>query len=224
MNNRNLDEQEDAIEEVAFKDTVHEEPQERRPSMGDPAEKLNETLWGVDLETGEMFDPTVKALTKDLPKAAGILFGVQREQDRLRAYRKVATEEIQADLDRVAERVQQEIDRLERKKGFIVDKAEDLMKLTGDQRLLYPGYGTFKFGSTRESVNDDDYADFSDEGKATTHAEFPLMFRVKTVVSPDKALIKASIAKGMPIPGFSIKEKHPTFGFKAEVDNGPDMD
>lgn len=212
MAGMNADERQEAIETMDFEDTVHEEPQERSLLMGDPAEKLNETLLGVDLETGEILDPNIKTRAEDLPRVARWIRRTDKEESRLRAYAK-------AEIARISECTDMAIEQLEKQKSFFLLRAEDLMRSTDDKKLSYPGLGTFKFGSTRESVNTELYDNSDDDAKAMLQEHYPTCFKTKTVVTPDKKAIKQAIENEDDVaPGFSINEKRETFGFKAEED------
>lgn len=209
----NADEQQEAIETMDFQNTVHEEPQERRPSMGDPAEKLNETLLGVDLETGEILDPGAKTRAEDLPRVARWIRRAEKEEARLLEYAKT-------EVARIAECTQVAIDKIKTQKSYFLLRAEDLMRSTDDKKLQYPGLGTFKFGSTKESVNDDEYEAMDDDAKSQLQFAWSGIIHRKEIMVPDKRAIMAQIKNFQSdVPGFSINEKRPTFGFKAEVDD-----
>lgn len=166
----------------------------------------------VDLETGEILltDDSAECITEDLPKITRSLRALERRMGVVDKFR-------QDELARIATHCNRKIETFQRSHDYLMGLAEWLMRKTGEKRLEYPGLGVLKFGTTRESVNDEDYEAMSPEDQQHMRALIPKLFRTKIIVSPDKKAIMAELKDNVPVCGFFINPKRETFGFKAEA-------
>ena len=169
----------------------------------------------VDLETGEVLDALStaladKAVIEDLPRYARALRTIEARMAMIKKYQDEETERIQAICDA-------KLDKFADSKRILVSTAERLMKGSGSEKLDYPGLGVFRFGLSRESVNDDTWAEnFDDDMKDIIQKQHPSLIDVRRILKPDKKAIKAELKEGKEIPGFSLNRKHETFTFKVE--------
>lgn len=178
--------------------------------MNQNAQMVDEEL--VDMETGEVVDAFKLGQTtviEDLPRYARALRALEARVEMVKKYRAEETERIQAICD-------QKVTKFEETKHFLTTIASGLMKEAGKERLEYPGLGTFRFGMSLVSVNTDEYDSFMPVEKESFQSANVGWFRTKTTIAPDKKKIKATLDSGEPVQGFSLNQKHETFGFKVE--------
>lgn len=165
----------------------------------------------VDPETGEILDLKEELVIKDIPLIGRHLAAIESRINTIDSYERDELERIQVICEIKRDKLQEQHSRA-------LSRAEVLMKETGETRLDYPGLGVFRFGQSRESVNDTAYGEMSEEGRTELHMQFPKLFRRKTTVLPNKKEIMATAQAGvLPTPGFLINPKHETFTFKAEA-------
>lgn len=114
-------------------------------------------------------------------------------------------------------KLQEQIDGImNRASNFL--KSEEYGHDSKRKKLHLPGVGTFKFGSSRESVDDNEYKALSKELQIQMQEELPHLFtrRESVTIAPDKTAIKEKIIEGNDVAGFILREKKETFKFDAE--------
>lgn len=171
----------------------------------------------VDPETGEIITEIAPdARTEILPQVARTLRAMHWKRQIIETYLKEEVERITeicghklSGIDASITHFEGTAQRIMAAEGYNSDDAK--MK-----KLSYPGLGAFRFGKTRESVNDDEWNEWSDEEKAALHSENMAAVNQKVKYVPNKKWIHATLETGGKIRGFSINEKHETFTFKPE--------
>lgn len=163
----------------------------------------------VDTNTGEILVDGQQITTSDIPKLAWAIRAYQRRADMIERYKQERIQTIFAKCD-------QKIEQLNQTADFLINRVKGLMIAIDERRLEYPDLGVFRFGTTRESVNDDEYQAMDDDHRAEIQNSNRECFRIKTTVSPDKKIILDRLKSGIVIPGFAIREKIETFEFKPE--------
>jgi len=170
--------------------------------MFDPFEPL------VDPETGEILeDQTV--VVEDIPRIARRI-----ALDRQKIEGRVGT--INREISRLEAIRQMYYDKHADREKFLMKLVKDMMGHANKDELEYPGIGKFRYGTTREKVDDSEYMAASDDEKAEIHSSHSNLFVVKTTVRPDKKAIKEAIGDGNPVPGFDLIGKFKKFEFKPE--------
>ena len=172
------------------------------------AARLEEELF-IDPDTGEITATDHELSVAVLPKMARSLRAIERQMEMVAEFRK-------DELSRISESCDHKINKLRERAATLTSLAQTIAKSTGEKKLEYPGIGYFRFGTTREAVDDSDYQAMPDDEKAKLHNNYQGCFRSKTVTTPDKKWIKGSIEQGQPVPGFVIKDKEETFTFHKE--------
>lgn len=114
-------------------------------------------------------------------------------------------------------KLQEQIDSImSRANNFL--KSQEYGHDTKRKKLHLPGLGTFKYGSSRESIDDSDYKTLSQEKQLEMQGELPHLFNRRETVSiaPNKTIIKEKILEGNDVAGFVLCEKKETFKFDGE--------
>ena len=163
----------------------------------------------VDIETGELLDPSLSVVVEDLPRLARQLRAIEKRAEIIVEYRDQEVARIRAICNR-------KLGVLGDSQSRLMAFAEGLMRGTGKERLEYPGLGVLRFGATRESVSDIEFLAFDEGARDAMPKQYPSLFVTKTITRPDKKAIMAELKNGRDIPGFKINQKRETFLFKAE--------
>jgi hypothetical protein len=171
----------------------------------------------VDLETGEITtDFGTDATTEILPQVARTLRAMHWKRQTIEKYLADEIERITAICDHKVAGIDGSIahfegtaQRIMAAEGYNSDDAK--MK-----KLSYPGLGAFRFGKSRESVNDDVWNEMTDDEKVALYNSNMAAIDQKVRYQPNKKWIKEALNSGGEIQGFSMNGQHETFTFKPE--------
>jgi len=138
----------------------------------------------VDSETGEIVDNSPD-LTIDLSIVA-------RRMRELSASIESINDFCTGELNRITESCESKIDKLRNQMLFWQNQAETLMTKWGENKIEYPGLGTFKYIKSHDRINTELYDSALNTTRTQIQKIHPEWFRVKTTVfvSPDKKTIK----------------------------------
>lgn len=158
----------------------------------------------VDEETGEIIcdEPTMDDITKI---GRRITYDKQELESTLAVFKK--------EIERIQALMKQKQDRHERNREYLMTKVENLLRLNGLEKLDTPA-GKFKFGTTRESVNDEAYKEFTKEQLEELQKECPDFWKTTYVIKPDKKAIMEWLKNGGELSGFYINKKEEVLKFK----------
>ena len=162
-----------------------------------------------DPDTGELVKDQEIIIT-DLPRVARRLAVIDRKSA-------VNAKTIDYEIERLRGVKQRMFDKYATTRSFLMSRCEHLMRQGGKDELEYPGIGKFRYGTTRESVNDTVFESLDKVGKGSIQREYPGMFRIKVEAKPDKKAILAHLKTDDALPGFTLNRKYQKFEFKPEV-------
>jgi len=166
----------------------------------------------IDPETGEIMedqDDTSKMTVDDLPKTLRILRAIQRRIDIIDQYES-------DEIERIRLACSKKRTSLHSTKEHFFSKAETLLRMSGKDRLEYPGLGVIRFGSTRESISTIKWDVLTREEQKRIAETEPKLIKTKIIYQPDKKAILETIKGGRNIEWFTVNPKVETFIFKAE--------
>ena len=169
--------------------------------------KLEEELL-IDPETGEITGDITPEIVA-LPNLARTLRALMKRAQMIEDFRA-------AEMNRINECCQHKLNQIYNNADRITEMARVAVRSTGEKKVEYPGIGFFRFGTTRESIDDSEYQDMTDDEKKKLWNNYQGCFRSTTTTKPDKKWIKGSIESGSDVPGFTIKAKEETFTFHKE--------
>ena len=135
----------------------------------------------------------------------------------IKDFRDKEVEKIKACCDQKIERLAEDSAHLEGMASVVMKTHDYSYENKNLRKYDMPGIGAFRFSVTRESVDTSGYAELSDNGQRGVQAEYPLLFKSKITISPDKKEIADWIKDTNTSPeGFKLKPKTDKFEFKSE--------
>ena len=182
----------------------------------------------IDLVTGEILpsDPLTgelllpeQVVVEDLPKIGRWIASVDRKLDHLSdAVAGCHCEycNLTRERDRLTAIATAKAEKLCQQRQAFMIVCENMVKMTGEKAIKYPGIGKFGWRKGLERVDDTAFQALTGGAQMQVQVDHPSLFRIK--VDVDKTKVKAALKADpdLTVP-FSLERGEDKFEFKAEA-------
>lgn len=161
-----------------------------------------------DPETGEIID--VKGLLiQDLPRIARGIIATEERYEK-------AVANTKREIERLKAWVQTYEERRDKALAYLKERAQEMMDVTGEKKVEYPGLGKFQYVKARASVDRSIYDMLPNADRKVLLDEYPELLREKYSIEPDINKIRKALTDGNAPDCFALVDNGQEFTFRKE--------